>query len=68
MDDGYQISIKELYFLQVHVKDRAIFIHVDLLGQENEAEDLPADCKWPTLQQVSWRELPCMTSTRFLVF
>ena len=36
----------------VHVKERAVFIHVDLLGQEDEAEDLAADCKWPTMQQV----------------
>ena len=42
------------------MKDRAIFIHVDLLGQENEAEDLPADCKWPNLQQVRYK-----TSARF---
>lgn len=38
----------------VHIKDRAVFIHVDLLGQEDEAEDLAADCKWPTMQQVRW--------------
>ena len=36
----------------VHFKERAVFIHVDLLGQEDEAEDLAADCKWPTMQQV----------------
>lgn len=36
----------------VHIKDRAVFIHVDLLGQEDEAEDLAADCKWPTMQQI----------------
>lgn len=28
-----------------NVRERAVFIHVDLLGQENEAEDLPADTK-----------------------
>ena len=37
----------------VHIKERAVFIHVDLLGQEDEAEDLAADCKWPTMQQVT---------------
>ena len=41
----------------VHVKERAIFIHVDLLGQEDEAEDLAADCKYPTMQQVRGTKL-----------
>ena len=42
----------------VHFKERAVFIHVDLLGQEDEAEDLAADCKWPTMQQVREGDYP----------
>ncbi len=35
----------------VHVHERAVFIHVDMLGQEDDAEDLPSDTKWPTMQE-----------------
>ena len=31
---------------------RAIFVHVDLLGQEDHAADLPDNTKFPTLQEI----------------
>lgn len=34
------------------MRERAIFIHVDLLGQEDDAKDLPANAKWPTMQEI----------------
>lgn len=33
-----------------NVRERSVFIHVDLLGQENDAEDLPADKAYPSMQ------------------
>lgn len=34
------------------IKERSIFIHVDLPGQEDDAPDLPEDFKYPTMQQL----------------
>ena len=34
------------------IKMRAIFVHVDLLGQEDHAADLPDNTKFPTLQEI----------------
>lgn len=34
------------------IKMRAIFVHVDLLGQEDHAEDLPDNTKFPSLQEI----------------
>lgn len=34
------------------IKMRAIFVHVDLMGQEDHAEDLPDNAKFPTLQEI----------------
>jgi len=34
------------------IKERSIFIHVDLPGQEDDANDLPEDFKYPTMQQL----------------
>jgi len=34
------------------IKDHSVFIHVDLLGQEENAETLGADVQWPTIQQI----------------
>merc|ERR1712223_1858102 len=34
------------------IKDPSVFIHVDLLGQEDNAETLGADVNWPTIQQI----------------
>lgn len=33
-----------------NVRERAVFIHVDLLGQENDAPDLDDHTKYPTMQ------------------
>ncbi len=33
-----------------NVRERAVFIHVDLLGQENDAADLADASKYPTMQ------------------
>ena len=32
------------------IKEHAVFIHVDLLGQEDNAADLDPETKWPTIQ------------------
>jgi len=34
------------------IKEHAVFIHVDLLGQEDNAETLAADVVFPTIQQI----------------
>jgi hypothetical protein len=34
------------------IKMRAIFVHVDLMGQEDHAEDLPDNAKFPSLQEI----------------
>merc|ERR1712141_891216 len=34
------------------IKKRAIFVHVDLPGQEDEAEELPSDFHYPTMQNM----------------
>ena len=34
------------------IKKRAIFVHVDLPGQEDDAEDLPADFAYPAMQDL----------------
>ncbi|XP_037088943.1 uncharacterized protein ZK1073.1-like isoform X4 [Pollicipes pollicipes] len=34
------------------IKERSIFIHVDLPGQEDDAPDLPDDFRYPTMQQL----------------
>lgn len=34
------------------IKDHAVFIHVDLLGQEEKAADLDPDVKWPSIQAI----------------
>ena len=34
------------------IKDHSVFIHVDLLGQEANADTLAADVTWPTIQQI----------------
>lgn len=34
------------------IKERSIFIHVDLPGQEDDAPDLPEDFAYPTMQQL----------------
>lgn len=34
------------------IKERSIFIHVDLPGQEDDASDLPEDFRYPTMQQL----------------
>jgi len=34
------------------IKKRAIFVHVDIAGQEDDAEDLPSDFQFPTMQNL----------------
>lgn len=34
-------------------KDRSIFIHIDIPGQEDNAEDLPNDYQFPTMQNIA---------------
>lgn len=34
------------------IKMRAIFVHVDLIGQEDHAEDMPDNAKFPSLQEI----------------
>jgi len=34
------------------IKDHAVFIHVDLLGQEDNAAPLDPEVKWPTIQAI----------------
>nr|XP_027216852.1 uncharacterized protein ZK1073.1-like [Penaeus vannamei] len=34
-------------------KDRSIFIHVDIPGQEDNAPDLPNDYQFPTMQSIA---------------
>ena len=35
-----------------NIRERAVFIHVDLLGQEDEAADLEDPSKFPSLQEI----------------
>lgn len=35
-----------------HVRERSVFIHVDILGQEDDAKDLPEPDKFPSLQVI----------------
>ncbi|TRY74978.1 hypothetical protein TCAL_12133 [Tigriopus californicus] len=35
-----------------NIRERAVFVHVDLLGQEDDSEDLPDPHKFPTMQEM----------------
>eukprot|EP00095_Tigriopus_kingsejongensis_P006060 maker-scaffold1738_size29542-snap-gene-0.8 protein:Tk06060 transcript:maker-scaffold1738_size29542-snap-gene-0.8-mRNA-1 annotation:"conserved hypothetical protein" len=35
-----------------NIRERAVFVHVDLLGQEDDAEDLEDPLKFPTMQEI----------------
>ena len=39
------------------IKKRAIFVHVDIPGQEDDAEDLPSDFHFPTMQNLGMQSM-----------
>ena len=45
------------------IKEHAVFIHVDLLGQEDNAADLDPETKWPTIQV--WPTKPTLLEILF---
>ena len=46
------------------LKSRAVWIHIELPGQENDAEDLPANFQFPTLEKISQDILQVMDALK----